>query len=70
LNFLNSHWGLTRVTGTGFENQNLLRQVGYDAVNQRGIYTPTTPAFPVKNQVTLNAIGSRWVFQLGARYSF
>ena len=70
LNFLNSSWGLTRITGTGFENQNLLRLVGYDAVNQRGTYTPATPTLPVKNQVTLNAIGSRWVFQLGARYTF
>ncbi len=67
LNFMNSHWGLTRVTGTGFENQNMIRLVGYDAVNQRGIYSPF---LPTKNQVTLNSLGSRWVFQLGARYTF
>jgi hypothetical protein len=67
LNFLDSHWGLTRITGTGFENQNAVRLVGYDVVNQRGIYAL---ALPTKNQVTLNAIGSRWVFQLGARYAF
>jgi hypothetical protein len=70
LNFLNSSWGLQRVTGTGFENQNFIRLAGYDAVNQRGIYTPNTPSFPIKDQVTLNALGSRWVFQLGARYTF
>jgi hypothetical protein len=70
LNFLNSSWGLQRVTGTGFENQNFIRLAGYDAVNQRGIYTPNTPSFPNKNQVTVNALGSRWVFQLGARYTF
>jgi len=67
LNFINSSWGLTRITGTGFENQNLIRQVGYDGVNQRGIYAPS---LPTKNQVTLNSLGSRWVFQLGARYTF
>lgn len=67
LNLLNSKWGLTRVTGTGFEQQNLIRLTGYDVVNQRGNYALN---LPVKNQVTLNAIGSRWVFQLGGRYAF
>jgi hypothetical protein len=67
LNLLNSKWGLTRVTGTGFEQQSLIRLTGYDVVNQRGNYALN---LPVKNQVTLNAIGSRWVFQLGGRYAF
>src|SRR2546430_12336403 len=34
LNFLDSRWGLIRVTGQN-EETNLLRLVGYDAVNQR-----------------------------------
>jgi hypothetical protein len=66
LNFINSSWGLTRVTGA-FEEQNLLRLSGYDAAAGRGVYTLN---LPVKNAVTLNSIGSRWVFQLGARYVF
>jgi len=67
LNLLNSDWGLLRVTGTGFEEQPLIRLTGYDVVNQRGTYALN---IPVKNQVTLNSLGSRWVFQLGGRYAF
>ena len=66
LNFLNSNWGLIKVTGAN-EETNLLRLTGYDVVNGRGIYALQ---LPIKNQVTLNQIGSRWVFQLGARYAF
>jgi hypothetical protein len=66
LNFLNSSWGLFRQTGV-FEETNLLRLVGYDTVNQRGIYALNLPR---RNQVQINAIGSRWVFQLGTRYTF
>ena len=67
LNFINSGWGLIRQTGTGFEEQNLTRQVGYDAANGRGIYAL---GLVPQNQVTVNSIGSRWVFQLGTRYTF
>jgi len=67
LNFINSGWGLIRQTGTGFEEQNLIQQTGYDAANGRGIYAL---AIPTKNAVTINSIGSRWVFQLGTRYTF
>src|SRR2546429_1499284 len=67
LNFINSGWGLIRQTGTGFEEQNLTRQVGYDAVNGRGIYAL---GLVPRNQVTVNSIGSRWVFQVGTRYTF
>jgi carboxypeptidase family protein len=69
LNFLNSRWGLTRITGVN-EETNLLRLVGYDGVNQRGIYSNNILNGAPKNQVTLNSLGSRWVFQLGARYTF
>ena len=69
LNFLDSRWGLIRVSGQN-EETNLLRLVGYDAVNQRGIYANNILNGAPKNQVTLNALGSRWVFQLGARYTF
>jgi hypothetical protein len=66
LNFLKSDWGLIRVTGLN-EETNLIRLTGYDAVNGRGIYALN---LPIKNQVTVNSLGSRWVFQLGARYAF
>src|SRR3989475_821477 len=67
LNFINSGWGLIRQVGTGFEEQNLIQQTGYDAANGRGIYAL---AIPTKNAVTLNSITARWVFQLGTRYTF
>jgi hypothetical protein len=66
LNFLDSKWGLIRVTGT-FEETSLLRLTGYDNVNGRGTYALN---LPTKNVVSANALGSRWVFQLGARYVF
>ncbi|HKC46806.1 MAG TPA: TonB-dependent receptor [Gemmatimonadales bacterium] len=66
LNFLNSKWGLIKVTGQN-EETNLIRLTGYDQINGRGIYALN---LPIKNQVTLNRIDSRWVFQLGARYAF
>jgi hypothetical protein len=66
LNFLNSSWGLIKVTGLN-EETNLIRLTGYDQVNSRGIYALN---LPIKNQVTVNSLGSRWVFQLGARYAF
>jgi len=67
LNFINSGWGLLRQTGTGFEEINLIQQTGYDAATARGIYALSLPP---KNAVALNSIGSRWVFQLGTRYTF
>ncbi len=67
LNFIDSRWGLTRITG-GFEETNLVRMTGWDVTNQRGVYSFTPPT---KNAVSnVNALGSRWVFQLGARYTF
>ena len=67
LNFINSSWGLIRQTGIFENSPNLVRLVGYDAVNQRGVYTLS---IPLKDQVQINSIGSRWVFQLGGRYTF
>ena len=67
LNFINSSWGLTRITG-GFEETNLVRMTGYNTVAQRGVYSYLTQT---KNAVSnVNSLGSRWVFQLGARYTF
>ena len=67
LNFINSSWGLTRVTGV-FEETNLIRLAGYDAAAGRGIYTLNIPTKSAVSNV--NSLGSRWVFQLGARYTF
>ncbi len=67
LNFISSGWGLLRQTGTGFEEQNLIQQTGYDAANGRGIYALSIPR---QNAVSINSLGSRWVFQLGTRYTF
>ncbi|HZH40160.1 MAG TPA: hypothetical protein VFD85_04080, partial [Gemmatimonadales bacterium] len=67
LNFLKSSWGLTRITG-GFEETTLLRQTQYDQGLARGRYVFTPPTKAAVSNV--NALGSRWVFQLGARYTF
>ena len=67
LNFINSSWGLTRITG-GFEETTLLRQTGYDLTNAVGKYSFTPPTKSAVSNV--NSLGSRWVFQLGARYTF
>jgi len=67
LNFINSSWGLIRQTGIFENSPNLLRLVGYDTTNNRGKYALS---IPVKDQVQINSIGSRWVFQLGMRYTF
>ena len=67
LNFIKSSWGLTRITG-GFEETNLVRMTGYDATKQVGIYSFTPP--PKAAVSNVNALGSRWVCQLGARYTF
>ncbi len=66
LNFIDNSWGLIRQTGV-FEETNLIRNGGWDATNNRFKYTlsPLT-----RNQLQPNSIGSRWVFQLGMRYSF
>ena len=67
LNFVNSSWGLTRITG-GFAETNLVRMTGYNTTQQRGVYSYLTQT---KNAVSnVNSIGSRWVVQLGARYTF
>ena len=66
LNLLDSRWG--RITQTAqFEEQPMLTQTGYDAVNQRGIYRLLLPTRPA---VLSNSLSSRWRLQMGLRYSF
>lgn len=61
LNLLDGDWGVRReVAGTA-----ILRLVGYDAANQRGIYR-----FQTRDTNARNDEAKRWRVQLGARYVF
>jgi hypothetical protein len=66
LNLLNSRWGRIEQTAQ-FEEQPMLTQTGYDAVNQRGIYRLLLPTRPA---VLSNSLSSRWRLQAGVRYIF
>ena len=67
LNFLDGDWGLFRETlpHLGGHGVGLLRLVGYDDPNGRGVYE-LAPVY--HRQIDLEA--SRWRFQLGATLSF
>ena len=67
LNFLDGDWGLVRETlnHEGGHGVGLLRLVGYDEANGRGVYE-LDPVY--RRQVDVDA--SRWGFQLGATVSF
>jgi len=69
LNLINNDWGLFE-QDAGFENHSaqFLRAVGYDAENNRPIYTFTEPS--TVRSVVLSPTRSRWRIQLGARYVF
>lgn len=61
LNLLNGSWGVQRrVRGTA-----ILRMVGYDDVNQRGVYV-----FQNRDTQARDFEAARWRMQLGARYVF
>ena len=69
MNLLDSDWGLFRqAAGAESHGTAFLRAVGYDAANDRPIYSFAAPA----NVVTTvySPVLSRWRIQLGARYSF
>jgi hypothetical protein len=69
LNLINRNWGLFEQE-SNFENHPaaFLRAVGYDAGNNRPIYTFTEPT-AVRTTVLTPTL-SRWRIQLGARYVF
>jgi hypothetical protein len=69
LNLVNSDWGLFEQEA-GFENHSaqFLRAVGYDAANNRPIYSFTEPT--EVRSVVLSPTRSRWRIQIGARYVF
>jgi hypothetical protein len=61
LNFLDGDWAVRRSTnGTA-----ILRLVGYDPVNQRGIYV-----FQARDANRRDLEATRWRMQIGARYTF
>jgi hypothetical protein len=69
LNLLNAEWGLFEQEAS-FENHaaQFLRAVGYDAANNRPVYSFTEPS--AVRTVVLSPTRSRWRIQLGARYVF
>ena len=69
LNLLNTEWGLFQQDGE-FETHGsqFLRAVGYDAANNRPIYSFAEPA--AVTTTVYSPTLSRWRIQLGARYIF
>jgi outer membrane receptor protein involved in Fe transport len=69
LNLINNDWGLSEQDAS-FENHSaqFLRAVGYDAANNRPIYSFTEPA--EVRSVVYSPTRSRWRIQLGAKYVF
>jgi hypothetical protein len=65
LNFIDGEWGVQRTAASLLGDVTLLHLAGYDAANQRGVYT----VFPV-NRRTRDIEATRWRMQLGARYTF
>jgi hypothetical protein len=64
LNFLDRDWGVRRGADLGFPPA-ILRLVGYDQANQRGIYR-----FDIKDTNLRDNEATRWRLQLGTRYTF
>ena len=62
LNMIDKDWGLVKQTSQ-FEGQSLVRLRGWDALNNRGIYSI---ALPIVDRVNTNA--SVWRIQLGGKY--
>jgi hypothetical protein len=63
LNLLSDDWGQVKET-SAFEQTQIVRQTGFDAVNQRGIYEVT---LPTRDRLQN---GTRWRMQFGAKYSW
>ncbi len=62
LNMIDSDWGLVRTTSV-FEGQTIARLRGWDALNNRGVYSL---ALPIVNRVDPNS--SVWRIQLAGKY--
>ncbi len=70
LAFLGSDWGQTKQVSAFEEGPALLRAAGYDAINQRPIYSFTTPQVVETVVLGEGLNSSRWRMQLGAKYRF
>jgi outer membrane receptor protein involved in Fe transport len=77
LNFLDRDWGLYKQVSEFEEGPRFLNAVGFDAANNRPIYTFTAPAVIEQTVFGENPTGaqagvnrSRWAVQLGAKYTF
>ena len=62
---INPNWMANRTTSKGAATLPLLQLQGYDTVKQRGIYSL---ALPPRNQVDPES--TRWLMQVGVRYTF
>lgn len=61
LNFLDGDWAVRR----GIVGAAILKLVGYDQANQRGVY-----GFQPSDRNYRDIEATRWRMQLGARYTF
>lgn len=77
LNFIDRDWGLYKQVSEFEEGPRFLNAVGFDAANNRPIYSFTAPAVIEQTVFGENPSGaqagvnrSRWTMQLGAKYRF
>jgi hypothetical protein len=67
LNLVNRRWGLFRATAPT-PAWPLLQLRGYDTLGQRGVYAFTPPT--LRDVRDLEGRWSRWLAELGLRYTF
>jgi outer membrane receptor protein involved in Fe transport len=73
LNLIDSDWGLYKQVSEFEEGPRFLNAVGFDAANNRPIYSFSAPQVIEQTVYGENASGvnrSRWTMQLGAKYTF
>jgi outer membrane receptor protein involved in Fe transport len=77
LNFIDRDWGLYKQVSEFEEGPRFLNAVGFDAVNNRPVYSFAAPAVIEQTIFGENPSGaqagvnrSRWTMQLGAKYTF
>ena len=77
LNFVDKDWGLYKQVSEFEEGPRFLNAVGFDAGNNRPVYTFAAPTVIEQTVFGENPTGaqggvnrSRWTMQLGAKYSF
>jgi outer membrane receptor protein involved in Fe transport len=73
LNFMDRDWGLYKQVSEFEQGPRFLNAVGFDAANNRPIYSFSAPAVIEQTIYGENTAGvnrSRWTMQLGAKYRF